>query len=1707
MKKLLLALLLFVSDFVLQAQTYGNEWIDYSRVHYKIKVTQDGFYRVPYATLAATIPNVGAINPNNLVLYHNGQKVPIYITNTTSLGPSDYIEFYGKKNIGDVDSMLYSSGSKQSHVYHSLFTDTSVYFLTTNGQTNNPRFAEVSNNLSNLPPKEEYIMAQSRLVLANPSSSNSYMSGKYYSVGSSEVYKSTFEDGEGFTNNVFFGSVSSGGSTPQQVNQILSLSTPGIYAGGPDATFKTSYVNNSNEFHDIKIFINNNQVLAQSTFGFKLNKLSQTVPLANLTNGNNSIVYSTYDQSLSKRQNSVSYLELDYPRVFDFNAQNSFYFQIAADAANKKYLEISNFNDNGTQPVLYDLTNGIFYRSTQASGSSPIKYQILASPFKREMLLRSNDNSSVNIVSQITPVSFINYSSAANQGNYLIISNTKLFNDGNGNNRVEEYRQYRDVAANPSSGKYTARIVDIDQLYDQFAYGIRKSPLSIRNFIEFAKNTWTNIQPEHVFLIGKGREYPDTRTGGSGTTQCLVPTFGYPGSDNLLAATRNSDFPTVSIGRLAAETGDDVALYLQKIREYETEQNLYSASQAIAPKLWQKQVLHFSGGTGLNEQNLFKYYLQNYKGVVQDTLWGANVTTFSKTDNNPISQSLSQIIRNQIEAGTSLITFFGHSATGAFDFSIDEPENYTNFGKYPVILSNGCFAGFIHDVNQGYSERFVLLPDKGAIAFIATSSLSTSSGLDKFSSKFYLNNSNNTYQSQLGKTLQQSASDLLSDPGATDFDKMVAFEMTLHGDPGILMNQYPKPDYAIEASSVYFNPANVTPGLDSFDVNVIVTNLGKAIDDSISVTLRRTIFDANNNPFVYNMQMNVVAPYYIDTATFKVPVNISTLGYGQNLFEPYVEAGFKIDEMAEQNNGLLAPVSVYIQNDDILPIYPYEFAIVPQQGVTLKASTINPFAPERNYKLQIDTSELFQNPLESTVIYQGGGVVHWTPTITYTDSTVYYWRVGKDSAGAAWHYSSFIYLANEYQDGWNQSHYYQWLKDDYVNLSLDNDRIFRFPPTTNEIHVLTGNGLANNPNFENLGWDYNNSNEHRWRMGGCGYLNGLTFAVIDTTLGLPLESINTDGNNFGDKFSNVHCSYQYFRQNGFDFPTTGNNANLGEPWSQTIKRFIDSIPSGSYVLMYSVNQVPFTNWDTTLVQTLQSLGFAQAQLFKSGAINGPLVFFTQKGNVNYNPFFAYKLNYNVPLDTSFTFIGKWNSGNFTSPKIGPAVEWVSVHWNRQPLNAQFTDRDSLDIYGVRVNGIDTLLLTTANNNNFISNIDAAVYPYLKLRLRSTDDSIRTPTQLDYWRVLYKKPPEAAINPAAWFKFSESLNLGQSLHLEIALENVTNVNMDSMQTKYTIRDVALTTQNYYIRYDSLRGLDTMILVFDIPVNSTNYAGLNRLILEANPDNDQIEQYHFNNFAEIEFTSVADKINPLLDVTFDGQHIFNGDIVSGKPNILIVLKDENKYLALNDTSLMNVYLKFPGESIPRRMNFDDVVMKFYPADSTNLNKNNRAQIELKPTLNTDGTYELLVKDRDRMGNNSSSSNLNESNVFYDYKTTFEVINKAMITNVLNYPNPFTTATKFVFTITGTELPDIMKIQIMTIKGTVVKEIFKEELGALRIGRNITEYTWDGRDSYGDLLANGVYFYRVVTRMDNQAMDHLSQSYDKYFKKGFGKMVIIR
>ncbi len=61
--------------------------------------------------------------------------------------------------------------------------------------------------------------------------------------------------------------------------------------------------------------------------------------------------------------------------------------------------------------------------------------------------------------------------------------------------------------------------------------------------------------------------------------------------------------------------------------------------------------------------------------------------------------------------------------------------------------------------------------------------------------------------------------------------------------------------------------------------------------------------------------------------------------------------------------------------------------------------------------------------------------------------------------------------------------------------------------------------------------------------------------------------------------------------------------------------------------------------------------------------------------------------------------------------------------------------------------------------------------------------------------------------------------------------------------------------------------------------------------------------------------------------------------------------------------------------------------------------------------------------------------------------------------------------------------------------------------RIGRNLSSYRWDGRDEFGDRLANGVYLYRVFARANGQSIELRDGGASQYFHKGFGKMVLFR
>src|SRR5436305_674342 len=164
-------------------------------------------------------------------------------------------------------------------------------------------------------------------------------------------------------------------------------------------------------------------------------------------------------------------------------------------------------------------------------------------------------------------------------------------------------------------------------------------------------------------------------------------------------------------------------------------------------------------------------------------------------------------------------------------------------------------------------------------------------------------------------------------------------------------------------------------------------------------------------------------------------------------------------------------------------------------------------------------------------------------------------------------------------------------------------------------------------------------------------------------------------------------------------------------------------------------------------------------------------------------------------------------------------------------------------------------------------------------------------------------------------------------------------------------------------------------------------MNNVYVEVNPDNDQPEQYHLNNFIFKLLYVRPDTLHPFMDVTFDNVHILNHDIVSAKPDIVINLKDEAKWLTLSDPSVLKVQVKYPDGTL-HPFNFDNDTLTFVPAQTPGKGSGNAAQAIFKPYFTQDGEYQLIVSGQD-MSQNSAGN--------IEYKVSFNVINKPMISNM--------------------------------------------------------------------------------------------------------------
>ena len=272
--------------------------------------------------------------------------------------------------------------------------------------------------------------------------------------------------------------------------------------------------------------------------------------------------------------------------------------------------------------------------------------------------------------------------------------------------------------------------------------------------------------------------------------------------------------------------------------------------------------------------------------------------------------------------------------------------------------------------------------------------------------------------------------------------------------------------------------------------------------------------------------------------------------------------------------------------------------------------------------------------------------------------------------------------------------------------------------------------------------------------------------------------------------------------------------------------------------------------------------------------------------------------------------------------------------------------------------------------------------------------------------------------------------------------------------------------------------TPAVLFDGPVTITggNFSGT--FVLPANlagsipSDTMQLGSGMFIGYATSELTDAAGAsaetpflagIQPLADTSApkikffsQGRELVDGDRVRGSSALELVISDES---GINTTGR-------PGEQLT--VEVDDGLT--WSADLTPLFSYRRDSYQ-EGTLRIDLSKvgEGVHSFRFRATDNA----LNTARVELMLQVAAEG-GELTLSNVVNYPNPFSEETAICYEISA---PADVLIRIFSVAGRPVKELRTYGLAA---GFHST--SWDGRDEYQQKVANGVYLYKIVCRSIN-------------------------
>ena len=1697
-----------------QSGPVGNEWIVPGQQYYKFKITKDGLYKLNYQYL--TQAGIMGVVPNELQVWRRGQQLATYVGgNRTALDATSYLEFYATHNDGKLDAELYKNAVDQPHQFFSFYTDTAAYFITWHSGTLGRHMQEPIVGVSTL---------QSHRLLDDLFLRVGVFSD--YPAQTNDVYLPWIEPGEGFfmnaTQTEFTYSIDS-----VSVSPVTATTLPRLEVSLFGAQNRSQRYGGGGIVHSVQVVVKppggtervlgvmnfTGLVRARQYFNLQPTDISTTgrviVQMRSLAAvGTGNFFYSNYLRITNPQAN------VWYP------ARHQLTFVSDSLLGGPAAYELSSLPSTVVGFDIQDLSNvqRVVGMPGMAAGTTRFVFSGATSSATHRLLLADESFLMVPVL-PARRVRFRNINPA--QPTFVVITHPLLMQPATGTtNAALAYTSYRASAA---GGRYDTLMVTTFQLYDQFLYG-DKSWLALRHFSRWLASSNPVSRDRYLLLLGKGivpsepvRGAFFARNGEFGLD--LVPTSSRSVSDNLLTADyANNDYVAkLHTGRLTTTNPQQVMNYLNKVRTHD----------ALGPAPWRKNVLHLVGAKNIdNEEQTFTGYLNEAKARIERPFLGGSVTTQVVATPLPVRVDISA----QLNAGLSLIDYFGHGSNNFFELDFAAPStapNYNNPGKYPVLFLNGCAGNATCVSTYTVVEDFLFADQKGAIGSLGESGFGfpypLSVALDSLHKLLF--NDARWYGRPITAVHDELVRRLQNTP---NFSDDIGIEQLLctswQGDPTIALYSPALPDLVASPATLSITRSAgqppVTATSPNFVLNVGVSNPGKITFDPVEIRVTRK---AGTSTKIYNF---VRRQAWRPDTTYALTIPNDFLGIGgSSTFQVVLDPDNKIVESNKNNNA--AQIDFTFLTGGLTVLNPTEFAIAAAATPRLAVQSNNPAETARVYEFELDIDPSFASgpTLKKTTTITAGVLAEWLPTLPTTvasrDSVVWFWRARFQTPAAgedgSWVTSSFRVIPNS-PAGWSQSHPGQFRRDALMGVDVSaspTSWTFTAVRVPLMLRTVGGGPPRSAPQFGNL-------------LGGGIYLQS---AGLPSVRNCGVQSPNLliavyDGGSLRPIIMPAafqrcglapNFAYYFSTTTPTSAADTLDNLNYSATRQQQLDAFLAAIPNNAYVAVISTNRLRYSLLSAALKTRLEIL--LGSQLITTLADGEPLALVGQKLTATSGRLLhengpdrtSATPAYNQRVELADTLLRPGTAGHIVSTQIGPAQQWNNLYASIVKPNA--TGQYTLKIVGINATtGVETTVLpnvaipgTGALTTQSLAGISAATYSYLRLDLMLSDTAHVAP-QLRQWLVTSRGLPEGVVqrdavpasNYAAATLLAQATSGNGTVSFPVKFKNVSTETFSApLSTRVQVRDGSGKIVAGPVSVITPAPLPGETATINASINLAGKFGDLTIEVVVNPRLQPEQNYANNELILPPFNVINNNVPPTLDVAVDGRHILNGELVSSMPVIVVQLNDEDQIVHVRDRNSFTLTLQRPGQSSPTLVPLTGADINF-SVDST---RGSRARLTFEPGKNApllDGKYTLRVQGRDPSKAAAAAQ---------EVQLSFEVVNAATISNVYPYPNPVISKARFVFTVTGQELPRNMKIQIMSLTGRVVREIFMSELGPLHIGNNITDYAWDGTDSYGDRLANGTYLYRVAYDDSNVSFSHRDTAGDKAFKNDWGKLVLMR